>query len=98
MIASNYAVRLENIHKSFGANEVLLGISFSASQGHVLSVIGASGSGKSTLLRCVYHVVVPDQSLVLIGNETLRSHKRRGGVAVSSAQRQLERVRARLGM
>jgi ABC-type histidine transport system ATPase subunit len=98
MIASNYAVRLENIHKSFGANEVLRGISFSASQGHVLSIIGASGSGKSTLLRCINHLVVPDQGLVHIGNETLRSHKRRDGVAVSSDQRQLERVRARLGM
>ncbi|MFW7340963.1 ATP-binding cassette domain-containing protein [Pollutimonas sp. H1-120] len=98
MSASDYAVRLENIHKSFGSNEVLRGISFSASQGHVLSIIGASGSGKSTLLRCINHLVVPDEGLVHIGGETLRSHKRRDGVAVSSDPRQLERVRARLGM
>ncbi|UYO95582.1 ABC transporter ATP-binding protein [Pollutimonas sp. M17] len=98
MTASDYAVRVEDIHKSFGSNEVLRGISFSARQGHVLSIIGASGSGKSTLLRCINHLVVPDQGLVHIGNETLRSHKRKDGVAVSSDPRQLERVRARLGM
>src|SRR3546814_12596192 len=84
MTASDYAVRVENIHKSFGTNEVLRGISFSASQGHVLSIIGASGSGKSTLLRCINHLVVPDEGLIHIGGETLRSHKRRDGVAVSS--------------
>src|SRR3546814_13944079 len=97
MTASDYAVRVENIHKSFGTNEVLRGISFSASQGHVLSIIGASGSGKSTLLRCINHLVVPDDGLIHIGGETLRSHTRRDGVAVSSDARQLERVRARLG-
>ncbi|MGB3290589.1 MAG: ATP-binding cassette domain-containing protein [Burkholderiaceae bacterium] len=98
MTASDYAVRVEDIHKSFGSNEVLRGISFSACQGHVLSIIGASGSGKSTLLRCINHLVVPDSGLVHIGKETLRSHKRKDGVVVSSDLRQLERVRARLGM
>src|SRR5690606_19427984 len=98
MIASNYAVRLENIHKSFGANEVLRGISFSASQGHVLSIIGASGSGKSSLLRCINHLVVSYQGLVHIRNETLRSNKSRDGMAVNSYKRKLLRVRARLCM
>lgn len=41
-----------DIHKSFGDNQVLQGISFQVNQGEVLSVIGPSGSGKSTLLRC----------------------------------------------
>lgn len=93
-----YAVKVENIHKAFGATEVLKGISFTVRQGDVLSVIGASGSGKSTLLRCINHLVVPDTGSIYIGNEILRSHKRRDGVAVSSDPRQLDRVRARLGM
>src|SRR5690606_31492782 len=59
MTATEFAVKAENIHKSFGAIEVLRGISFTALQGQVLSIIGASGSGKSTLLRCVNHLVVP---------------------------------------
>lgn len=98
MNAVDYAVRADNIHKSFGTTQVLRGISFTANKGHVLSVIGASGSGKSTLLRCINHLVVPDQGEVHIGSEILRSHKRRDGMAVSSDTRQLERVRARLGM
>lgn len=98
MTIEHYAVRVENIHKAYGSNEVLRGISFSAEKGHVLSIIGASGSGKSTLLRCINHLVVPDQGEVHIAGEVLRSHRKRDGVVVSSDARQLERVRARLGM
>jgi ABC-type histidine transport system ATPase subunit len=93
-----FAVKVEDIHKSYGSNEVLRGISFEARQGHVLSIIGASGSGKSTLLRCINHLVVPDRGVVQIGDEVLHSHRNRTGVAVSSDAKQLERVRARLGM
>jgi polar amino acid transport system ATP-binding protein len=47
------AVRLEDVHKSFGALEVLRGINLSVAAHEVICLIGASGSGKSTLLRCV---------------------------------------------
>jgi len=40
------------LHKSFGALEVLKGVSMTAPKGHVVALIGSSGSGKSTLLRC----------------------------------------------
>lgn len=46
-------IKVENLRKSFGALEVLRGISLSAKKGEVITVIGASGSGKSTLLRCM---------------------------------------------
>lgn len=46
-------VQVEDLRKSFGASEVLHGVSFSIEKGEVLSVIGPSGGGKSTLLRCV---------------------------------------------
>lgn len=98
MTVNDFAVKAENIHKAFGTNKVLRGISFTALQGGVLSIIGASGSGKSTLLRCINHLVVPDEGVVHIGADTLRAHRGRDGVAVSSDIRQLERVRARLGM
>ena len=46
-------VALHDVHKSFGALEVLRGVSFEVMQGEVVCVIGPSGSGKSTLIRCI---------------------------------------------
>jgi polar amino acid transport system ATP-binding protein len=51
--AGQEAVRLEDVHKSFGDLEVLRGINLSVAPHKVICLIGASGSGKSTLLRCV---------------------------------------------
>ncbi|WGD30184.1 amino acid ABC transporter ATP-binding protein [Ancylobacter sp. WKF20] len=46
-------VKLENVHKSFGAHKVLDGVTFTVGRGEVAAVIGQSGSGKSTALRCI---------------------------------------------
>ena len=47
------AIHIENLHKRFGALEVLKGVSMSAKDGDVVAMIGGSGSGKSTFLRCI---------------------------------------------
>ena len=46
-------IKVNNLYKSFGGNEVLKGIDFVIRRGEVVCVIGASGSGKSTFLRCI---------------------------------------------
>jgi ABC-type polar amino acid transport system ATPase subunit len=46
-------IEITDLHKSFGANEVLKGVSFAVERGEVVVVLGPSGSGKSTLLRCI---------------------------------------------
>jgi ABC-type histidine transport system ATPase subunit len=54
------ALVVSDLHKSFGSLEVLKGVSLSASNGDVISMIGSSGSGKSTLLRCINLLETPD--------------------------------------
>ncbi|MEG1769998.1 MAG: amino acid ABC transporter ATP-binding protein, partial [Comamonas sp.] len=46
-------VSLREVHKTFGANPVLKGVSFEVNKGEMIAIIGASGSGKSTALRCM---------------------------------------------
>ncbi len=46
-------IELTEVHKRFGRNEVLKGISIAVEKGEVVCIIGPSGSGKSTILRCI---------------------------------------------
>lgn len=46
-------IQLQNIHKSFGKNEVLKGVDINVNKGDIISILGPSGSGKTTLLRCI---------------------------------------------
>jgi polar amino acid transport system ATP-binding protein len=69
------AIRIENLHKSFGRNEVLKGIDLAVASHEVICLIGASGSGKSTLLRCV-NLLEPIDSgrIVLLGQDITGPH------------------------
>jgi polar amino acid transport system ATP-binding protein len=51
-------VRLRDVHKRFGAIEVLKGVSFDVAGGEVVAIVGRSGSGKSTALRCINRLEV----------------------------------------
>ena len=48
-----YKLEVDDLHKRYGSNEVLKGVSLAARAGDVISIIGSSGSGKSTFLRCI---------------------------------------------
>jgi polar amino acid transport system ATP-binding protein len=57
-------VKLGEVYKSFGSNQVLKGVSFEVAKGEMIAVIGASGSGKSTALRCIDHLETIDQGTI----------------------------------
>ena len=92
------ALRIEDIHKSFGAHEVLKGISMEAHKGDVVAILGASGSGKSTFLRCINLLETPTSGTVSLRGEELRMVQNRRGERVPADIRQVERMRARLAM
>lgn len=62
-------IGIENIHKSFGSNEVLKGISATFEPGKISLIIGGSGSGKSTLLKCMVGLHRPDEGTVLFDGQ-----------------------------
>ena len=59
-------IQIRDIHKSFGENEVLKGISIDIKQGEVVCIIGPSGSGKSTILRCINGLESYDRGEILV--------------------------------
>ena len=71
-------LKATELHKSFGENQVLQGISFEVNQGEVLSVIGPSGSGKSTLLRCSTLLETVDKGSIAYGDLTMCENNETG--------------------
>jgi polar amino acid transport system ATP-binding protein len=80
-------IQLEHIHKSYGTNEVLKGISGRIAPGDVVAIIGPSGSGKSTLLRTINLLDPPTSGKVYI-NDTCITEK---GINI-------EEIRTKIGM
>ncbi len=66
------------VHKRFGALEVLKGVSLDIGKGEVVAVIGPSGSGKSTFLRCLNHLETINRGRIDIEGETLVSTDAKG--------------------
>ena len=67
--ASEAAIEVRLLHKSFGSLEVLKGIDFHVDRGEVVCVIGPSGSGKSTLLRCINLLETPTSGKIWVSGQ-----------------------------
>ncbi|HTU02372.1 MAG TPA: amino acid ABC transporter ATP-binding protein [Candidatus Sulfotelmatobacter sp.] len=69
-------LELTDVHKRFGALDVLKGISFSVARGEVVVIIGRSGSGKSTILRCINGLEPIQQGSITVDGEPVDAHSR----------------------
>jgi polar amino acid transport system ATP-binding protein len=81
------ALRIEGLHKSFGALEVLRGIDLEVAEHEVVCLIGSSGSGKSTLLRCINLLEPIDAGRIVVEGDEITAR----GVDVN-------RIRRRIGI
>ncbi len=80
-------LRVREVHKAFGANAVLRGVTLDVATGEVVSLIGASGSGKSTLLRCVNGLETVDAGSVHLDD-----------IEVTAIGADVDEVRQRVGI
>ncbi|MCS7216191.1 MAG: amino acid ABC transporter ATP-binding protein [Candidatus Bipolaricaulota bacterium] len=79
-------LRVEDLHKRYGREEVLRGISFSLEKGETKVIIGPSGTGKSTLLRCINRLTEPDRGRIFLED-----------VEITSPKADINKIRAQIG-
>jgi octopine/nopaline transport system ATP-binding protein len=92
------AVVVNDLHKSFGPLEVLKGVSLTAREGDVVTMIGSSGSGKSTFLRCINFLEMPTRGQIVVNGEEISLKPAKDGNLHPADNRQIERIRTQLGM
>lgn len=80
-------IKLEDIHKAYGDEEVLKGISMEVTEGEVIVLVGPSGTGKSTLLRCVNQLTMPDSGRVWVN-----------GIELTDPETDINQARQHIGM
>jgi polar amino acid transport system ATP-binding protein len=90
-------VLAEDVHRSFGRNHVLRGVSLRVDPGEVLCLIGPSGSGKTTMLRCVNHLEKIDGGRLWVDGE-LVGYREQGGKLHELREREVSKRRAEIGM
>ena len=87
MTEARVLLEIDDLHKSFGATEVLRGITLQVRAKEVIILIGPSGSGKSTLLRCINRLEEPTRGKIRVD-----------GVEITERRVDLNHVRRHIGM
>jgi len=98
MTHAPYKLQIDDIHKRFGNNEVLRGVSLSAKAGDVIAIIGSSGSGKSTLLRCINLLERPNAGRITVAGQELMLVPDKNGELTARDPKQLQALRTKLAM
>lgn len=87
----------EQVHKSFGSNHVLQGISLEVARGEVMCLVGPSGSGKSTFLRCINHLEKINSGRISVDG-TLIGYRESNGKLYELSAREAAAQRVGIGM
>ncbi len=90
-------LQVEDLHKNFGALEVLKGVDMTLERGHKTAIIGPSGCGKSTMLRCINYMETPSAGHIHLDGELFGERRANGGYQRMS-ERELADQRAHVGM
>lgn len=64
-------ISVQNVHKSFGANQVLRGVNLDVAKGESVVIIGGSGTGKSVLLKSILGLITPDSGTIQVDGENV---------------------------
>ena len=91
-------IELNDLHKSFGAVDVLKGVNLTARKGEVISLIGSSGSGKSTMLRCANLLEYAQSGDVVIEGDAVRWSDHSADGRVPADKNQVIAIRTNLAM
>ena len=97
MTSTELIVQACQVHKSFGAVEVLKGVDLAVPRGGVTGIIGPSGSGKTTFLRCMNRLEEVDGGYILINGQPM-GVTLRNGRPVQATDAQLAKARENVGM
>src|SRR5207302_9361304 len=96
--SEGYLLEAIDLHRRYGHNEVLRGVSFGVHRGDVKAILGPSGSGKSTLLRCLALLEPVDRGEVRLDGRRLGVRDGEAGRLVTLAERTLAQQRSEIGM
>lgn len=89
-------LRVENLSKAFGKNNVFNNISFSVNKGEIVCIRGKSGEGKTTLLRCLTSLEIPDKGSIKINDMYLCKEEKNH---MKYAQKhELQEIRQEIGL
>jgi glutamine transport system ATP-binding protein len=68
-------IKIKELHKSFGSNEVVKGVDLHVKEGEVVCIIGPSGSGKSTVLRCINKLETATAGTIIVDGYDIDDQK-----------------------
>jgi len=94
--SSGLVMRAVEVHKRFGRQHVLKGVSLDVMPGETVCIIGTSGSGKTTFLRCINHLEKIDSGSIEVNGHPI-GYRKKNGKLVEDSQRNIARQRTEIG-